>query len=123
MSQFTARKDNQYEGFTITFANGCTISVQYGNGNYSTRNDEGKAISAEIAIWDKDRTWYVFDNSDTVLGHQTADKVAEWIRKASAGEIEFESELKRKLKSIKSTIMWDKLEGLDKLADLIETIK
>lgn len=79
MSQLTARKDAMYEGFTMTFANGYTISVQFGNGNYSSRNDDGIAVSAEIAIWDKDRTWYNF-GTDNVKGWCSPDAIVTWMK-------------------------------------------
>ena len=77
---FTARKDTFYEGFTMTFANGYTISVQFGNGNYCSRDDNNRAKTAEIAIWDKDGTWYNF-GSDTVKGYCSPDEIVTWMRK------------------------------------------
>lgn len=77
---FTARKDTFYEGFTMTFANGYTISVQFGNRNYCSRDDNNRAKTAEIAIWDKDGTWYNF-GSDTVKGHCSPDEIVTWMRK------------------------------------------
>jgi len=82
-------------GFTMTFENGWTISVQWHTGAYCDRrslehaiddfNDrpEGRgqaaeSTTAEIAIWDKEGNWYNF-GSDEVLGYQTADQVAKWI--------------------------------------------
>lgn len=76
----TARNDNFSEGFTMTFANGYTISVQFGIGNYCSRNDADKAVSAEIAIWDKDKTWYDF-GSDLVKGYCSPDEIVTWMRK------------------------------------------
>ena len=80
MSKFTARKDDFYEGFTMSFANGYTISVQFGKSNHCSRNENDEAVSAEIAIWDKDVTWYNF-GGDSVRGHCSADEVATWMRK------------------------------------------
>ena len=77
---FTARKSDKLEGFTMTFANRYTISVQFGNGNYCTRDSIDVAESAEIAIWDKDRTWYDF-GMDTVKGWCSADEVSSWMNK------------------------------------------
>jgi hypothetical protein len=77
---FTARKTEDHEGFSIRFANGYTISVQFGNGNYCTRDSIGVAESAEIAIWDKDRTWYNF-GMDLVKGWCSADEVSSWMNK------------------------------------------
>lgn len=85
----TARNDNFFEGFTMTFANGYTISVQFGIGNYCSRNDADKAVSAEIAIWDKDKTWYDFgkdktwydSGDDLVKGYCSPDEIVSWMRK------------------------------------------
>jgi len=43
-------------GFTMTFKNGYSISVQFGWGNYSPNREESKSTtqSAEVAIFDKD---------------------------------------------------------------------
>ena len=76
----TARKDDFYEGFSMTFANGYTISVQFGQGNYCSRDVRNKAVSAEIAIWDKDGTWYNFGH-DTVKGHCSPDELVTWMKK------------------------------------------
>jgi len=122
--KFTARKDDNFEGFTMTFANNLTISVQYGKGNYCTKNGNNESISAEIAIWNENRKWYTFDDNDTVLGHQTPDEVAEWIRKVSAGEIEIEDEMTKSLKEIKRLVSIDMLyEATDKLDNLIQSLK
>lgn len=81
-------------GFQITFANGWTISVQFGSGNYCVRRSSTAAYQAEmeqpivqsedaeIAIWDANNNWYDF-GSDTVKGWVSADEVAEWINKVS----------------------------------------
>jgi hypothetical protein len=78
------------KGFQMTFANGWTISVQFGAGNYcdnrsmSTTSasdqlagEEGSA-NAEIAAWDKDGKWHNF-GADQVKGWQTPDEVAAFI--------------------------------------------
>lgn len=81
MSKFTAIQNEYHNGFTMTFKNGWTISVQFGEGNYATRR-EGVSISAEIGIWDKDGTWYDFGH-DQVSGHNDTNAVAFWIGKVS----------------------------------------
>jgi hypothetical protein len=81
----TAQNNNFFEGFTMTFANGYTISVQFGIGNYCSRNENDKAVSAEIAIWDKDNTWYNFGD-DLVKGHCSPDEIVTWMRKAKECE-------------------------------------
>jgi len=67
-------------GFQMTFENGNTISVQFGEGNYCANRRESKNYSkdAEIAIWNKDGENYKFDDRD-VVGWQTTDEVAKWI--------------------------------------------
>lgn len=83
------------KGFSLTFENGFTISVQFGYGNYcdnghhpdgfefSKKQDVTQSSNAEIAIWDADGEWYVFLNGDTVMGYCSANDVAEWIDKVS----------------------------------------
>lgn len=71
------------KGFHIKFANGWTVSIQWGGGNYCS--NYGKSISqpvgpsddAEIAAWKGD-IWYDFDGSN-VSGNNSADDVAKFI--------------------------------------------
>lgn len=79
------------KGVQMTFANGWTVSVQFGSGNYcdhynrSPRSGEHwetvqantgaiGSTTAEIAAWDADGTWYNFGD-DTVKGYVKADDV------------------------------------------------
>lgn len=83
------------KGFSLTFENGFTISVQFGYGNYcdnghhpdgfgfSKRQEVTMCSNAEIAIWDADGQWYVFYDGDTVMGYCSANDIAEWIDKVS----------------------------------------
>jgi len=83
-------KTNQNKGFTMTFKNGITISVQFGAGNYCERRNliapiQGEmkmnmveSKTAEIAIWDKEGAWFSFGH-DTVKGWVNTDEVATWI--------------------------------------------
>jgi len=83
-------KTNQNKGFTMTFKNGITISVQFGAGNYCERRNLTAPIqgemqmntveskTAEIAIWDKEGAWFSFGH-DTVKGWVDVDEVATWI--------------------------------------------
>lgn len=85
------------KGFRITFGNGITISVQFGNGNYcSRRNFHNHPFSemkeyvvtspdAEIAIWDAENNWFQFAN-DQVEGFVTPDKVGMWIESIMMSE-------------------------------------
>ena len=66
--KLTAKKDRLFEGFSMTFENGLTISVQFGIGNYCTRNEKDEAISSEIAIWNEDGKWFDFGNDQVKIG-------------------------------------------------------
>ena len=92
--QFTS---NQNKGFTMTFQNGLTISVQFGTMNYCSRKNLTAPIqsemkmsvvestTAEIAIWDEAGTWFDF-GYDTVEGHCDTNEVARWIGIVSNAE-------------------------------------
>lgn len=88
-------KVTQGKGVQMTFANGWTVSVQWGSGNYSDHYirsaragehwdtvqrsvGEQGSKTAEIAAWDANKTWYDF-GGDTVKGYVSADEVAEFI--------------------------------------------
>jgi hypothetical protein len=73
------------KGFQMTFANGWTVSVQFGSGNYCgnrtymvVETEKGESTDAEIAAWDASGTWYDF-GSDTVKGWCSPDEVAAFI--------------------------------------------
>jgi len=80
----------QGKGFQITFENGCTVSIQFGTGNYCEKrsfdakygseklNDMWESPNAEIAAWDKDNNWHCF-GQDTVEGHQSPEQVLAFI--------------------------------------------
>ena len=76
MEQFSTNKNEYQNGFSITFDNGYTISVQFGKANYSNGS-----TTAEVAAWSKDGTWYKLGANDNVIGWQTADEVADLIQK------------------------------------------
>jgi hypothetical protein len=77
-------KEIDHDGFHMTFANGCTISVMFGKHSYS---DQGET-TAEVAVWDKDGNWYLLNEEDNhmsllkvpeysdVMGHCTSNMVA-----------------------------------------------
>ena len=77
-------------GVQMRFDNGMVISIQWGTMNYCERRNFNteiepemkqrtvESITAEIAIWDKDGTWFSF-GSDTVKGWVDANEVAKWI--------------------------------------------
>ena len=87
-------RSTQNKGFSITFENGNTISVQFGPGNYCDardlpcewdapmKQDSWSCEVAEIAIWDKDKVWFKFPY-DTVKGWVKPEEVAEWISYAA----------------------------------------
>ena len=74
------------KGFHITFANGWTVSVQFGPGNYCAnrhmtigKDDElcGSRGSpdAEIAMWPSSGEMETFEEGGTVLGWTTPERV------------------------------------------------
>ena len=77
-------KEIDHDGFHMTFANGCTISVMFGKHSYSNQGE----TTAEVAIWDKDGDWYILNEDDNhnslikypdgteVIGHCTSNMVA-----------------------------------------------
>ena len=101
----------QHRGFHITFANGITVSVQFGPGCYCQHNtsfligemQKGKDIvsiysapkeaenwdsrDAEVAAWNKDGVWITKElcpeEGDDVIGYLSADKVLEFLNKAA----------------------------------------
>jgi len=71
------------KGFTMTFSNRITVSIRWGEANYS----DGKT-TAECAAWNTDTYKWIhvigFDyNDDDVLGHLNSDDVAKFIYMAS----------------------------------------
>ena len=70
-------------GFSMTFKNGWTVSVQFGKGNYCDNrfDDSSKTQSpnAEIAAWDNNTDRQYSFNDDTVKGWVNADEVARFI--------------------------------------------
>lgn len=71
-------------GFQMTFANGNTISVQFGMGNYCNNRNCSKSDceDAEIAIWNKLDKLYDF-GGDEVKGYCSTDEVAYYINLAA----------------------------------------
>lgn len=78
MFNITANK-----GFQITFANGNTVSVQFGEGNYCDNrnlfNETKPCANAEFWAWDKDGKPF-----GEPIGWQTPDEIAALIAKYSA---------------------------------------
>jgi hypothetical protein len=92
----------QNKGFRLDFANGITISVQWGPMNFCANRDvsyqallttqAGMAVSpsptAEITLWDQKRRWLTKRANralkrpkinDDVIGHLTPEEVARFI--------------------------------------------
>lgn len=73
------------KGFQMTFANGWTVSVQFGAGNYSSNYNVDfstptpEATTAEIAAWNAEGEWHEFEHGDTVCGWCGPDDVANFI--------------------------------------------
>ena len=80
----------QGKGFSMTFANGNTVSVQFGFGNYCENREklsmveahEGLDVlskNAEVAAWDSSNNWYDFGD-DTVRGWLSPDNVSSFVK-------------------------------------------
>jgi len=78
------------KGFHLTFANGLTISVQFGAGNYCEHHESNDYFNtkklpskdAEIAIWHESNGQLLqIDKYDTVIGYLSTDEVAIWIER------------------------------------------
>lgn len=81
------------KGFAMTFANGYTVSVQWGGGNYcDNRSLPFRGVdaavpaskTAEVAVWNADGEWVALTDHDDVIGYQTPEQVAAIIAKYSA---------------------------------------
>ena len=91
MFSITSYKAGLYpaKGFQMTFANGWTVSIQFGQGNYcdnkytKEKHIVPDCINAEIAAWDANGIWHDFGN-DTVKGYCSPDEVAVFIAEISA---------------------------------------
>lgn len=88
MFSMTQIYPNAAKGFQIKFANGYTVSVQWGPANYcdnftgDMRKTADDSTTAETAIITPDGDFLLYKGDD-VQGHQTADDVAETIMFAS----------------------------------------
>ena len=66
--------DTKPSGFYMRFANGWTVSVQFGSHHYCSPNKDGTSPNAEIAAWDQNNVWHDFGD-DQVAGHCAPDDV------------------------------------------------
>ncbi len=79
---FSVRTDDRHShGFHVTFANGYTVSVQFGKYSYcGNRTFELEAeapdhcVDAEVAAWGPDGKWLKMEGDD-VIGWQTPEQV------------------------------------------------
>ena len=90
------------KGFQITFANGNTVSVQWGPMNYcnpehpSGRNapydapmkasEPWASSTAEVAAWDSEGKWHNF-GSDNVSGWMTPEEVNDFMQFVATNEL------------------------------------
>jgi hypothetical protein len=84
-------------GFQITFDNGYTVSVQWGNGNYCTNRDGENGFdsrTAEVAVYREDErnvtdinSGFYPINGERVRGWQTPEQVAKLIQKVAEGDM------------------------------------
>lgn len=81
---------NQHKGFQITFANGYTVSIQFGPNNYCQRKYERDwrapehaarwaSTDAEVAVFRPDDSFVHLTEFDDVKGYVTPDEVAQII--------------------------------------------
>ena len=70
--------------FSMTFANGYTVSVAMGDGIYSNGNSEDGFTSVEVAAWDADGNWVQLRDNDTVVGWQSPEEVLAIMNKVAA---------------------------------------
>ena len=89
------------KGFSLTFENGNTVSVQWGPGNYCepvhpqgrnaphdapTQMQVWKSESAEMAAWNANGEWHNF-GYDSVDGWKTTDEIADFIHFVANNEL------------------------------------
>jgi hypothetical protein len=80
-------EEMNHDGFQMTFANGNTISVMFGQYTFS---DSGET-TAEVAAWNKESYWMLFqdgkwivvETGSEVMARQTPEQVAEMISELS----------------------------------------
>lgn len=80
------------KGFHVTFANGWTVSVQFGRGNYCDNYDAvgswGDPVppsrTAEIAAWPSGGDMIVIDDGDTVRGYVSPDELLAFMAEIAA---------------------------------------
>lgn len=80
----------QNKGFHITFANGYTASVQWGQGNYCENrygHDGASSATAECAAWDRSGSYLLKEESGADYGiftYQSANDVLAFLNKVAS---------------------------------------
>ncbi len=90
--------NNFHHGFTTDLHNGLTVSVQFHDGAYANRDDDGNLVSVEIACWKtgsienaphpSDIQWLTRDvwaddcKYDDVVGRIPVDRVMDFMDRA-----------------------------------------
>ena len=79
---------NKDTGVSFTLENGYTVSIQWGDGNYATRCEDGSARSVEIACFPSKPTprdgkdWFIFADGEAVKGHvDSSSSLIAWLQK------------------------------------------
>ncbi len=86
------------KGFAITFANGNTVSVQWGPTNYCEARYKASVTApmiravwssktAEVAAWNSEGDMHVFQDGGQVDGWLTPDEVSEFILFVATNEL------------------------------------
>lgn len=75
------QKPSVTKGFQMTFANGNTISIMFGRGNYCSNRNESNSSSndVEISIWNSKDINYLFEKERLEIGWCNMNDVAKWI--------------------------------------------
>lgn len=87
-------KSTRNKGFQMTFANGWTVSVQFGPFNYCEVRSVGdmdaplntevwECPDAEVAAWDSTGKWYDFE-CDSRKGYMTPNEVLDFMDMVSS---------------------------------------
>ncbi len=92
MKNLSGRYDDTRFGQHWHFANGYSVSVQWGQGQYcdtpTLAEDSQKWESAEIAILDPKRNLMPLANHDTVWGYITPEKLVGILGMVASGNVE-----------------------------------
>ena len=62
-------EESSHDGFHLVLENGYTVSVQWTEITYSSKDES----TAEVAAWDRDGNWLKLSENDDVIGWQTVD--------------------------------------------------